>query len=188
MSQKPSDDCSEDEITESIADDIDAVLFNDDTPPSASEMSTIDSADREQITMEVTMDVHDLDNRAVTVLEKLAAMYEQAFIEVVEKNRDYGFSFLKTGAKLSQSGGTPFETASRSQAYGLLTRTGDKRERLIENVFGDGDAAVSDDPATTAQESANYYMFLAFVLDNPELASSFGQPAPQSPASNLTDS
>jgi len=77
---------------------------------------------------------------------------------------------LTTGAKLAQSEGTPFESAVRSQSYGLLTRIGDKHERLIENVYGDGSQEVSDEPAITAREASNYFQFLSFVLANPQLA------------------
>lgn len=137
------------------------------------EFSTLTSGQKDHITMSVTVDVSDMDIRDRTVLDVLAEMYENNFMEVVEKNRDYGFSFLRTGCKLAGTDATPFDNPTRSQAYGLLTRTGDKRERLIENVYGDGDSRVSDEPAVTAQEAANYYLFLAFVLDNPDLAAEF---------------
>lgn len=139
------------------------------------ELSTLPS-DRESITMEVTVPVDDMNSRDRQALRELARIYEESFMEVVEKNRDYGWSFLTTGSKLAASDGTPFVTPARSQAYGLLTRSGDKRERVVENIYGDGDAAVSDPPAVTAQECGNYWFFLALVLDNPQLAASFGQP------------
>jgi len=135
-----------------------------------SEMSTIDTDDKQHVTMEVTVDVSDMDSEDREVIDALSEQYEDSFREVVEKNRDYGWSFLTTGSKLAQSAGTPFDSPVRSQAFGLLTRAGDKRERLVENVYGNGSATVSDNPSTTALEAANYYQFLAFVLANPELA------------------
>jgi hypothetical protein len=134
------------------------------------DFETID--DMQHLTMEVTVPVGDMDETSVEVLQAIARQFEQSFEEIVAKNRDYSWSFLRTGAKLAATDGDPFDSPVRSQTYGLLTRSGDKRERLIENVYGDGDASVSDDPATTALEAANYYQFIAFVLDNPELASS----------------
>lgn len=144
-----------------------------DTDMGDEDVSTIDAEDRDTITVNVTVDVSDLDADDTAVLTELAAQYENGFREVVEKNRDYGMSFLRTGEKLAATPGDPFENATRSQAYGLLCRTGDKRERLIENVFGEGDCSVSDPASVTAAEAANYYMFMSFVLANPELASSF---------------
>jgi hypothetical protein len=144
-----------------------------DTDVENEDISTIDAEDRDTITVNVTVDVSDLDADDTAVLTELASQYENGFREVVQKNRDYGMSFLRTGEKLAATPADPFENATRSQAYGLLTRSGDKRERLIENVYGDGDAAVSDSPAQTAAEAANYYHFLAFVLGNPDLASGF---------------
>jgi hypothetical protein len=133
-------------------------------------MKTIDDADRETVTMEVTMDISDMDDTDKEVICELARQYEDSFEEVTEKSRDYSWSFLTTGTKLAQSEGTPFESATRCQAFSLLTRIGDKHERLIENVYGDGAAAVSDEADVTAQESANYYHLLSFVLANPQLA------------------
>lgn len=141
-----------------------------DQPHSNTEMKAIDDADRETVTMEVTMDISDMDDTDKEVICELARQYEDSFQSVVEKNRDYSWSFLTTGAKLAQSEGTPFESAVRSQSYGLLTRIGDKHERLIENVYGDGSQEVSDEPAVTAREASNYFQFLSFVLANPRLA------------------
>lgn len=149
-------------------------MVDNSTPQDSDDgLAHIETEDRDHVTMEVTVDVTDMDDDAVEVLTKLSSIYEDAFSEVVRKNRDYGFSFLKTGCKLAQTDATPFESAARTQAFGLLTRTGDKRERLLENVYGDGDAAVSDDADVTAMEAANYYVFLSFVLQYPELAGSF---------------
>jgi len=126
--------------------------------------------DRDTLSMSVTVDISDMDDDSKQIFEALADLYERNFQEIVQKNRDYGFSFLVTGEKLTLSDGTPFDSHTRSQAYGLLTRSGDKRERIIENLYGNGDAAVSDEPSVTARESANYMMFLSFVLEYPELA------------------
>jgi len=71
---------------------------------------------------------------------------------------------------LAQSEGTVFDNAVRSQVDGLLHRSGDKRERLIENVYGEGSSVVSDEPAVTARENANYYQFMSLILANPQLA------------------
>jgi hypothetical protein len=140
---------------------------------SADDLGTIPSSERDIVEVSVTVDVSDMSDRGTRVLAELADAFEQNFMEIYEKSRDYGMSFLLTGSKLSASDGTPFDTGARSQVFGLLTRSGDKRERLIENVYGDGEASVSDSPSVTAQEAANYYMFMSFVLENPELADSF---------------
>ena len=135
-----------------------------------SEMSTVPTEDRDVVRMEVTVDVSDMPAPDQAAINELADLYEGAFQEVVNKNRDYSWSFLRTGQKLADTPATPFDDPARAQAFGLLTRMGDKHERLVENVYGNGDASVSDTPDVTAQEMANYSMFLAFVLANPDLA------------------
>jgi len=139
------------------------------------EMRTIPATERDTIRMEVAVDVSDMDDTDIEALNKLSRLYEDAFREVVNKSSDYGWSFLKTGKKLAQSEGTPFDSAVRSQAFGILTRVGDKHERLIENLYGDGAAEVSDEPCVTAQEAANYYFLLSFILANPELTAELSE-------------
>lgn len=136
--------------------------------------STLSPRERESVTLSVTVDVSDMAPSDREAFQHLARLYESAFEEVVSKNRDYSWSFLRTGAKLAHSDATPFSDPARSQAYGLLTRVGDKHERLVENVYGQGDAAVSAPASETALEAANYYVFLAFVLANPDLANELG--------------
>jgi len=91
--------------------------------------------DAVELSMSVTVDISGMDDQSKEIFHALADIYEQNFQEIAQKNRDYSWSFLTTGEKLSASGGTPFDNHTRSQAYGLLTRSGDKRERLIENIY-----------------------------------------------------
>ena len=142
---------------------------------SDTELHSIDDGDKQHVTMECTMDISDLDAEDKEVICQLARQFEDSFAELKNKNDDYGFSFLRAGSKLAQSDGTPFESETRSQVFGLLHRIGDKHERLVENVFGDGSMEVSDPPAVTAQEAANYFQFVSFVLANPDLAASVGE-------------
>ena len=160
---------SEEERLCDLASELEDVGMSDtgEDPP---EPRTLPVEDMDHLTMEVTVDVSDLDSIDRRVLRGLADCYEDAFQEVVNKNRDYSYSFLTTGRKLAESDGTPFDSALRSQVFGLVSRIGDKNERLIENVFGDGSAEVSDSPAITAREAANYYLFITFILENPDLA------------------
>jgi len=142
---------------------------------SDTELHSIDDGDKQHVTMECTMDISDLDAEDKEVICQLARQFEDSFAEVVEKNRDYSWSFLKTGKGLADMESTPIDSVVRSDVYGLLTRADDKRERLIENVYGNGSASVSDEPSVTAKEAANYYHFMAFVLANPDLAASVGE-------------
>jgi len=155
------------EHNENVADEGKKLITEDDA-----DFKTIDAEKKQDVTLAATVDVSDMDAQSTEIIQLLARQFEDAFMEIVQKNRDYSWSFLRTGCKLAATDSDPFDTPIRSQTYGLLTRTGDKRERLIENVYGNGDASVSDDPATTAMEAGNYYFFLSFVLDNPELAGS----------------
>jgi len=170
---------STDETVELLkADDTDEPYFNRVTPTAddqpwddteTTDLKQLDASEKEHVTMEVTMNVAGLSSSEREAINCLATQFEDAFSEIVMKNRDYGFSFLKTGNKLANSA-TPFENAVRAQAFGLLTRIGDKHERLIENLYGEGDASVSDDPHVTALEAANYYHFLALILAEPKIA------------------
>lgn len=135
------------------------------------EMTTVSDSEQDVIRMEHTVDVSEMGHRDKEAIGQLADLYEDCFAEVVAKNRDYSWSFLRTGQKLADTPATPFDDPVRAQVFGLLTRLGDKHERLTENIYGNGDAAVSDDPATTAMEAANYYLFIAFALQNHDLAS-----------------
>lgn len=134
-----------------------------------SSFESVDIEDRDTLSMSVTVDISDMDDDDKEILEALAALYEESFQESVDKSRDYGWSFLVTGEKLTLGDGAPFENHTRSQAYGLLTRSGDKRQRIIQNLYGNGSSEVSDPPCVTAQENANYMMFLALILKHPEL-------------------
>jgi hypothetical protein len=173
MDDSPTTECRTDGETENRVE----VYPMDETPSDVDDdeqtVKTIAPDNQQTITMSVTVPVGDMSGRDRQVLAALAEMYERNFETVVAKNRDYSWSFLRTGSKLAATDGTPFDSHARAQAFGLLTRIGDKHERLIENVYGDGDATVSDSPATTAREAASYYFFLALVLDNPELAGAF---------------
>lgn len=146
---------------------------DDESDKRGNNLQRIEAEDQTTVTMSVTADVSDLGPKEVEMLQLLANQYESSFQEAVNKNRDYGMSFLRTGCKLAATDADPLGSPVRSQVYGLLTRTGDKRERLIENVFGDGDSTVSAPASETAAETANYYFFMSFVLANPELAQSF---------------
>lgn len=169
-----------DETVELLKDDVEDTgqYFNRVTPTAdgiswddaeTTEPKQLDASEKEHVTMEVTMNVSGMSSSEREAIDCIANHFEHAFSEIVAKNRDYGFSFLKTGDKLANSA-TPFENAVRAQGFGLLTRIGDKHERLIENVYGNGDASVSDDPHVTAIEAANYYHFLALILAEPEIA------------------
>jgi len=132
-------------------------------------LSSVDVTDQDHVTMEVTMDISDCSETEKQITNALARQFEESFEELVTKSRDYGYSYAISGRKLAESNGTPFDNPIRSIVYSLLTRKGDKDERLIENVYGDGSQEVSDPPAITAQEAGNYYQLIALVLDNPEL-------------------
>ena len=165
----------EDEYDSDVVDAALDEVEDTDTSYSDTDLHSIDDGDKQHVTMECTMDISDLDTEDKEVICQLARQFEDSFAELKNKNDDYGFSFLRAGSKLAQSDGTPFESETRSQVFGLLHRIGDKHERLVENVFGDGSMEVSDPPAVTAQEAANYYQLLSFILANPDLAASVGE-------------
>jgi len=136
-------------------------------------MERMTAEDMDQVTLSVTADVSDMEPDETEMMQALATTFEDAFKEVVQKNRDYDWSFLKEAEKLAKSDAYPIDSPTRAQVDGLLHRTGDKRERIMENVYGNGDASVSDEPHVTAMEVANYYFFMSLVLERPDLAGSF---------------
>ncbi|TKX54682.1 hypothetical protein, partial [Halorubrum sp. SP9] len=71
------------------------------------EMSTIPMMERDTIRMEVAVDVSDMDTQGKKAINELTDLYEGAFQEVVNKNRDYSWSFLRTGRKLADTPATP---------------------------------------------------------------------------------
>ena len=186
---------SDEELTESIAENTDltteeieegvkdiqieppeqAVVEDTDTDYTNTDLHSIDDDDKQHVTMECTMDISDLDAEDKEVICQLARQFEDSFAEICRKNRDYSFSFLKTGKKMADSSTIPIDSVPRSNVFTLLTRISDKEERLTENVFGNGSSTVSDEPSVTAREAANYFQFVSFVLANPDLAASVGE-------------
>jgi len=168
MTEMPADTDSGDERTQDDSEDGREVRLGADTG-----LSRLTPEEMDTVTMEVTVDVSDMDERDQRLVRRLADQYEAGFEEVVAKSRDYGWSFIHTAHKLARSEATPLDDDVRMATLGLMTRIGDKRERLLENVYGNGDATVSDTADVTAAEAANYYMMMAVLLAEPSLAAQF---------------
>lgn len=147
----------------------DGVGVSDSEQTNGGDLTTLDRNDGQFIELHAEVDVRDMDPADAAKIAALAELYEDCFEEVVAKNRDYGWSFLNTARTLAETDATPIDDETRSQVYGLLQRSGDKRERIKENVFGNGDSRVSDTPDETAMEAANYMLFIALCLRHPEL-------------------
>jgi len=165
----------EDEYDSDVVDAALDEIEDTDTSYTDTDLHSIDDGDKQHVTMECTMDISDLDAEDKEVICQLARQFEDSFAEICRKNRDYSFSFLKTGKKMADSSTIPIDSVPRSNVFTLLTRISDKEERLTENVFGNGSSTVSDEPSVTAREAANYFQFVSFVLANPDLAASVGE-------------
>jgi len=133
------------------------------------DLSTIDRAEMDTLTMEVTVDIGDMNETNKRILHALADQYERAFQEVVEKNRSYGFAFIETGGEIARRPNGQFNTPTRATANGLFHRTGDKRARFYRRMFTDCDDAGEDPVSQTAKECGNYWLMMSVVADNPDL-------------------
>lgn len=136
-------------------------------------LSDMDPAEMDTLTMEVTRDISDCSDTDKRLLHALARLYEQAFTEVVEKNRSYGFAFIETGNEIARRPAGEFQQGHRATANGLFHRTGDKRARFYRRMFTDCDDAGEDPVEQTALEAGNYWLMMSLVAGNPDLISQY---------------
>jgi hypothetical protein len=141
-----------------------------DTEEDHNEFSRIADDEKQTVTMAVEVDVSDMETEDVKRIKALSKLYEDSFLEVVQKNRGYGFSFLQVGAERANLPGGPFDNEVRAIADGLFTRTKDKRSRFHQMMFTEAEGASSDPLWQTAAENANYWLFMALITKHPDLA------------------
>jgi len=99
------------------------------------------------------------------LFEQMAELFEQRLQLFIDKNVDYGSSFLTAGEieQVLDSGGGPFDSATDANLYKLFTRIQDKNQRFYQQAFGGGENAVGEDLAETAGDAAVYWMIINWM-------------------------
>jgi hypothetical protein len=145
---------------------------NDDTGDERT-MERMTAEDMDQVTLSFTADVSDMGPDETEMIQALATTFEDAFKEIIEKNRGYGFSFIETGNEVAQRPGGKFDSSVRATANGLFHRTGDKRSRFYKRMFDESDGGAADPIEITARENANYWMLMSLIVGHPEFSRGF---------------
>jgi len=129
--------------------------------------TTVDSSHEyeSEATLDTSIDVSTATEEQKWLFAELADLVESNYETAVQKNLDYGSTFL-TGAVREHVGSeSPFDDAMETALYRLFTRAGDKRERFQQQVFGQGENLVNEDAKETALDNANYWMLIAWTLE-----------------------
>lgn len=121
-----------------------------------------------EATLDISLDVDGASDQQLWMFAELATMVEDNYTTLVEKNLDYGTAFLNGAVREHVGSASPFEDAMESSLYRLFTRSSDKRDRFQEQVFGEGDDLVNEDAVETALDNANYWLLIAWTLENGE--------------------
>lgn len=117
------------------------------------------------IALETCVDASGATDEQLQMYHEMADMVEDNFRLFVEKNRDYGSSFV-TGGEVEQAmGGHVFDDAQSAAAYQLLTRIYDKKQRIYNLLYGDESDHVGEPTKETALDMANYALMLAWLID-----------------------
>jgi len=101
------------------------------------------------------------------LFEQMAELFEQRLQLFIDKNVDYGSSFLTAGKveQVLDSGGGPFDSATDANLYKLFTRIQDKDHRFHQQAFGNGENAVGEDLAETAGDAAVYWFMVMWLAE-----------------------
>lgn len=119
------------------------------------------------ITLETEVEVRGATDEQVEMYREMAALFEQRFALFVEKNLDYGSSFLSAGnidMELSNGNG-PFNDAKQANLYKLFTRIQDKNQRFYQQSFCGGEDHVGEAAAETAGDAAVYWFMVNWLLE-----------------------
>lgn len=97
---------------------------------------------------------------------EMASLFAEAFGTFMQKNVDYGSSFLTAGQveQALDQGDGPFDSVQESNLYKLFTRIQDKDQRFYNLVFGGGEDHVGEAAAETAQDAAVYWFMVTWLL------------------------
>lgn len=111
--------------------------------------------------------VHGATPEQLEMYHQMAKLFEDRFALFVEKNMDYGSSFLTAGnidMELSDGSG-PFNDATEANLYKLFTRLQDKNQRFYQQVFCGGDNNVGESASETAGDAAVYWFMVNWLIN-----------------------
>jgi len=119
------------------------------------------------ISISAEVDIDGATEQQRELYEQMAELFEERFELFVEKNLDYGSSFLTAGKvdqALSGEHGGPFDSARESNLYKLFTRIQDKDQRFYQQMFCNGQNRVDESAAETAGDAAVYWLMVEWLL------------------------
>jgi hypothetical protein len=118
------------------------------------------------VTLEIEVEVPGATEEQVAMYRDMADIFEQRFQTFVEKNLDYGSSFLTAGeVDMALGGGEgPFDTMREANLYKLFTRIQDKNQRFYQQAFCGGDNLVGEDLAETAGDAMVYWAMVNWLV------------------------
>lgn len=98
--------------------------------------------------------------------EQMAEIFAERFETFVQKNLDYGSSFLTAGEMddIMDTGDGPFDSAEEANLYKLFTRIQDKDQRFYNLVFCQNPDQVGEAPAETAGDAGVYWFMIEWLL------------------------
>lgn len=117
------------------------------------------------VDLDTKVNVTDATDEQQAMYKSMAELVEQNFETFVNKNQDYGNSYLDTTVGYSLDG--PFNSQFEATVNGLLVRMNDKQQRLETLTFG-ADGRVKESLMDTTLDLANYALMLAYVIENME--------------------
>jgi hypothetical protein len=119
------------------------------------------------VQLSVTVDVSEATDEQVAMYQQMAQIFGDRFETFVEKNIDYGSSFLTAGKvdqALGGQHGGPFANATEANLYKLFTRIQDKDQRFYQQVFCGGQDLVGESTAETAGDAGVYWFMVEWLL------------------------
>lgn len=132
------------------------------------EMMDEEELQKQRIELDISVDISGATPEQVELYEEMADLFEERFQTFVEKNLDYGSSFLTAGEVDAILGGEegPFDSSREANLYKLFTRIQDKDQRFYQQVFCNGDNRVDESAAETAGDAGVYWFMVEWLLRN----------------------
>ena len=128
------------------------------------------------------------DDEQHRLFEEMSELFEERLQLFIDKNVDYGSSFLTAGEveQVLDDGGGPFDSTEDANLYKLFTRIQDKNQRFYQQAFGGGEQRVDESAAETAGDAAVYWFMVNWLLSYGEDKRTIGQVVSSSSPIELT--
>lgn len=118
------------------------------------------------VRLELEVEAPGATDEQLEMYDEMAGIFAERFETFVQKNLDYGSSFLTAGEvdDVLDPGDGPFDTAREANLYKLFTRIQDKDQRFYNLVFANADDKVGEKPAETAGDAGVYWFMSEWLL------------------------